>query len=326
MTRTKHVIAGVALAAAMAGVTVGYKIRRASADGISSITPMYYAGTITDGAGSPLSGMHNLQLIVWDDPTSTSSTHLRCTTMASGVVLSAGRFRVPLDNTCTPVIHATPDLWVDVQLDGASIGRSKIGAVPFAVESDRAAGLTPSAAQSLVPPGTVIAFAGNTVPTGWRLCDGSALSRSAYATLFAAIGTLHGSGDGTTTFNLPDYRGRFLRGTDNASGHDLGVAGRTPASPGGSAGDSVGSLEAQSTALPVAGFTTTTAGAHSHGVSGYDWSGGTGGAAAGSFGPGSPFTLVPVGTDTQGAHTHTVVGGDPETRPANAAVNFIIKF
>jgi len=57
-----------------------------------------------------------------------------------------------------------------------------------------------------------MAYAGSTVPAGYLVCNGSAVSRTTYADLFAAIGTMYGSGDGSTTFNLPDYRGMFLRG------------------------------------------------------------------------------------------------------------------
>lgn len=69
--------------------------------------------------------------------------------------------------------------------------------------------------------GEIKAFAGNTPPAGWLKCDGSAISRSTYASLFAAIGTTYGSGDGSTTFNLPDTRGRTLIGVGNgtATGH-----------------------------------------------------------------------------------------------------------
>jgi microcystin-dependent protein len=55
-------------------------------------------------------------------------------------------------------------------------------------------------------------------PEGWLLCDGAAVSRSTYAALFAAIGTTYGAGNGTTTFNLPDYRGRVPLGVDGAAG------------------------------------------------------------------------------------------------------------
>ena len=64
----------------------------------------------------------------------------------------------------------------------------------------------------VIPVGTVIAFAGTTVPNGWLLCDGSAVDRTAYSRLFSAIGTAHGNGNGSSTFHIPDYRGQFLRG------------------------------------------------------------------------------------------------------------------
>lgn len=63
-----------------------------------------------------------------------------------------------------------------------------------------------------LPPGAMTPYAGSTAPTGWLLCDGSAVSRTVYANLFSAIGTLHGAGDGSSTFNLPDSKGRVLVG------------------------------------------------------------------------------------------------------------------
>lgn len=66
--------------------------------------------------------------------------------------------------------------------------------------------------------GSVIFFARNTAPTGWLKANGAAVSRTTYATLFTAIGTTFGVGDGTTTFNVPDMRGYFPRGwVDNGS-------------------------------------------------------------------------------------------------------------
>lgn len=69
----------------------------------------------------------------------------------------------------------------------------------------------------LVIPGTVIAFAGNpsSAPSGYLLCNGAAVSRTTYAKLFEAIGTTYGTGNGSTTFNLPDLTGRFIQGYDN---------------------------------------------------------------------------------------------------------------
>ena len=87
-----------------------------------------------------------------------------------------------------------------------------------------------------MPSGAIMTFGGSTAPTGYLACDGNAVSRTTYATLFAAIGTTWGSGNGTTTFTLPDLRGAFLRGTGShgtsnmANGNDF-------------AGPSVGSFE-----------------------------------------------------------------------------------
>jgi len=63
-----------------------------------------------------------------------------------------------------------------------------------------------------VPTGSLFPYAGASSPTGYLLCDGSAVSRTTYSALFTAIGTAYGTGDGTTTFNLPDLRGRVPTG------------------------------------------------------------------------------------------------------------------
>ena len=66
------------------------------------------------------------------------------------------------------------------------------------------------------PVGEVSSFAGSSAPTGWLLCDGSAVSRTTYAALFAIIGTTYGVGNGSTTFNLPNLKGRVIVGRDSA--------------------------------------------------------------------------------------------------------------
>lgn len=72
----------------------------------------------------------------------------------------------------------------------------------------------------LAPPGLVSAWAVNSQPYGWLECNGSAISRTNYARLFDQIGTTFGAGNGTTTFNIPDLRGEFIRGWDNGRGVD----------------------------------------------------------------------------------------------------------
>ena len=69
-------------------------------------------------------------------------------------------------------------------------------------------------------PGSIQMMGSTSVPSGWLECNGAAVSRTAYATLFSIIGTTFGNGDGTTTFNLPDMRGEFPRGWDHGKGID----------------------------------------------------------------------------------------------------------
>jgi microcystin-dependent protein len=100
-----------------------------------------------------------------------------------------------------------------------------------------------------LPSGMLTMTAADTAPSGWLLCNGSAISRTTYADLFTAIGTTYGVGDGSTTFNIPDLRGRVPAGTDsgNASFNALGVTG----------GQAAVTLTSAQSGLP----------AHSHGAS-----------------------------------------------------------
>lgn len=75
---------------------------------------------------------------------------------------------------------------------------------------------------SSIKAGTVAYFAASSAPAGWIKANGAAVSRSAYGALFTAIGTTYGAGDGSTTFNVPDLRGEFVRGLDDGRGVDSG--------------------------------------------------------------------------------------------------------
>ena len=87
-----------------------------------------------------------------------------------------------------------------------------------------AAASAAAAALAITPTGSVIAFAGSTSPTGWLLCDGSAVSRTDYAALFAVIGTTYGAGDGTDTFNLPNLTDKFIEGSaTSGTEHSAGL-------------------------------------------------------------------------------------------------------
>ena len=70
-----------------------------------------------------------------------------------------------------------------------------------------------------LPTGAVQMYAGSTAPSGWLLCDGSAISRATYASLFSVCGTTYGAGDSSTTFNLPDLRGACPAGVGTSTGY-----------------------------------------------------------------------------------------------------------
>ncbi|MEH0981756.1 phage tail protein [Micromonospora sp. CPCC 205556] len=179
--------------------------------------------------------------------------------------------------------------------------------------------------------GTVLAYgAGNPLDQygleeqGWMYCDGRLIGRADYPDLFAVIGTLHGGGDGTTTFNLPDYRGYLLRGVDDGAGRDPDAAKRSEPAPGGAAGDRCGSTQKHATGRPRQAFTLDSDGGHSHEVYGVPQDKSSTPVA------GSRRAIWNDGggnTGSAGSHQHFITsGGDAETRPDNAYVNFIIRY
>ncbi len=179
------------------------------------------------------------------------------------------------------------------------------------------------------PIGTVVAYGGKMDQdawhaAGWLYCDGNAISRTDYNDLFAVIKILHGQGDGETTFNLPDYRGRFLRGMSDGTNRDPDAASRVAPNPGGSIGDAIGSIQPQALAAPIIPFTTTTDGEHLHSVdhvpNDNDWYAIAGSSMAQWNGTAS--------THAGGQHPHSIkdIGGDKESRPLNAYVVYLIKF
>jgi len=76
--------------------------------------------------------------------------------------------------------------------------------------------------QPFYPPGSIIMFGGSAAPDGWLKANGAAVSRTVYAALFQQVGTTWGAGNGSTTFNLPDLRGEFIRSWDDGRGADSG--------------------------------------------------------------------------------------------------------
>lgn len=168
------------------------------------------------------------------------------------------------------------------------------------------------------PAGMIIPFAGpaENIPDGWMLCDGSPISRSEYANLYKAIGVCWGTGDGATTFNLPDLRGMFLRGVSGDSGNDEDADSRVLLKDnGGNTGNNVGSYQGDA----IRNITGVATGAPCEGYAG-EPSGAFYRAGSGTV-RGHDYTVPSVGFD---ASRVVPVGSD--NRPKNVYVTYIIKY
>ena len=164
--------------------------------------------------------------------------------------------------------------------------------------------------------GSILVTAAGWPPIGYLHANGAAVSRNSYHYLFAAIGTTFGAGDGSTTFNLPDLRGEFIRGWDNGRGADPGRA--------------IGSWQGGQNQWHQHHGTTSTSGEHSHAVSIPSKPNGSGaGPIAMVDGTSNITGYQTYNTVAAGDHTHTFTTsgeGGSEARPRNVALLMCIKY
>lgn len=198
-----------------------------------------------------------------------------------------------------------------------------------------------------IPVGVWLPYGGSTAPDGWILCDGRAISRSEFAALYAVIGTTFGIGNGSTTFNVPDMRGRVPAGADAMGGNaasrltstGLGTSATLGASGGGQT-HTLTTAQIPSHNHASGSLATSSAGSHKHGAPMRTESLITG--RYGSYGAGGGSYRFQVATNdlgsqpatsTDGAHTHDISGNTgsagsgsahPNVQPT-LVVNYIIK-
>lgn len=227
---------------------------------------------------------------------SKSGVDLRFKSLVAGTGVSLSS-----DSTTVTITASSPSSFIG---DGGSGGVS--GLVPAPAAGDDYKYLKGNGAWgSGFRIGEIIMWPLATAPAGTLECAGTAVSRSTYANLFAVIGTTYGVGDGSTTFNLPDYRGEFLRGWAHGSTNDPDRASRTDAGGGGT-GDNIGTKQASdylahthTTGLNVLNTTAV------------------GGASGRVTGSGSSIT--------PSTSTSPATGGN-ETRPRNVNIMFCIAY
>lgn len=161
--------------------------------------------------------------------------------------------------------------------------------------------------QTGTPVGTVVDFAGSNAPETWLLCFGQAVSRSEYPLLFSVIGTTYGAGNGSTTFNVPDYRGRVIAGKDNMGGTNANRLGTFSGFTSSSNIGESGGLEVVTLSLAQIpshdhGGITSTNGDHTHPVLALS----SGTSPAISANPGTGFSPANVSTSSSGSHNHSI--------------------
>lgn len=267
-------------------------------------TAFTYQGRLNAGANAA-NGSYDMTFAVYD--ANVSGNQIAGPITNSAVAVTNGLFTVSLDFGAG--VFTGTNYWVQMNVSPAGANtfaaltpRQQLTPAPYALS------LVSPQATALNPPGAVIAYMGTNAPNGWLLCDGSAISRTQYAALFAVLGTASGVGDGSTTFNLPDCRGLFLRGVNGTRSDAYADPGDARASiSGGNTNNTVGSYQLDQfkshthTGSREIGYAQ---GYNGSGIHGSEWTADTGRADG--------FVTDP--------------NGGSETRPKNVYVNYIIKY
>jgi len=168
-----------------------------------------------------------------------------------------------------------------------------------------------------VPSGAVFCIAVASVPSGYLECNGAAVSRTTFAALFAIIGTQYGSGNGSTTFNIPDLRGEFIRGFDNGKGTDSGRSIATSQSD-----------QNKQHNHPASSSVNDSGHVHATTFDNKKYFPGGGSTSISFGGPGSyPADVFTMSSATTGISVSTTTSNDGggETRPRNIAMMYVIK-
>ena len=281
--------------------TVAYKIWVDTSTNLLKIRNSSNNGWLVLGSLTDAAHTNNFGLATKADPDFTGTVD----TAGDIVMAGTGVLKLPTGTTAQRPTAATGQIRFNTQT----------------VEFEGYNGAAWGGLASGVPVGTILTHAANTPPSGFLECNGSAISRSTYATLFSTIQTTFGVGDGSSTFALPDLRGQFVRGWANTGSTDASRAfgssqtdqnkNHTHTTDSQTLTGSVSHLSATLAQNPGSASGVFSKGSSASAVGAP--SGGSGSAAALGF---------------DGTHSHTISssGGGTEARPTNIALMYIIKF
>jgi microcystin-dependent protein len=175
----------------------------------------------------------------------------------TGQAATASQHNTPLEDIASEITASVPVDGSKAMTGNLAMGANKVtGMADGSASTD---GATMGNLAIYMPPGVIVPYGGTTEPTGWLFCYGQAISRTTYADLFTAISTTYGAGDGSTTFNLPDLRGRVVAGQDDMGGSS---ANRLTNTSGGLNGDTLGATGGAETHTLI----TAELAVHNHGI------------------------------------------------------------
>ena len=324
------------------------KIRNSANNGFTTIGPVNSANLgLLPRSGGTMTG----QLLGDDGSSSGSPAYAFDNDTDTGMFRSgsntigfstAGTTRVSISNAGLDMTNALPIRFQDssgapfVGLKAPSSVSSNVTfTLPAAdgnsgefLKTDGSGALSFGTPQS-VPTGAVFCMAVASVPSGYLECNGAAVSRTTFATLFAVIGEQYGAGNGSSTFNLPDLRGEFIRGFDNGRGVDSGRSIAT---------SQTADNQSHNHSINISGTANTKS--LTGGIRKISEGFNANGSASGVFTKtqdgtnsitGSSSTSPVGGVDFDGSHDHTFSASGTsgnngsETRPRNIAMMYVIK-
>jgi microcystin-dependent protein len=301
----------------LATIATPGKVSNSATTAVSTNTPNAIVSRDASGNFSANQITANVTGNVSGSSGSCTGNSATATQASNALACSGNSATATIAATCSGNSNTASRLQTPRTINGVSFNGSEnitVTAVPVngSVTQEK---LSPSL--SLIPPGAIIPFASYTPPVGWLIADGAAVSRSTYALLFYVIGTTFGAGNGSTTFNLPDLRGYFVRG------HGTNSDGTQSGTWGVRQGDVVISHT-------HSGTTGNDSPDHTH----------SGGAVYPGSGPEqnqngnledrTTFNIQTGGANVRHQHPFTTSSqspaGDTETRPKNIALWYCIKF
>jgi microcystin-dependent protein len=267
--------------------------------------------------------MAKTKLSEWS-ATASSNTDINSINIAEGMAPS------DVNNAMREMMAQLKDFQTGADGDNLTVGGNLAvtGTSSFTGAATFGAASFSSVPSGVLPPGVIVPYAGLTAaaPTGWLFCNGAAVNRTTYAALFAIIGTAHGAGDGSTTFNLPDLRDKYLIGAsaDSSSKPQTNIT--------GSYTQTGGSKDAIAVSHSHTGSAASN-GDHTHTLRSQSGHANTVFAASGNaFQSAYAGSLIDSGNmGSAGAHTHTLTidsagsSGTNANLPPYYALGFIIK-